>query len=489
MELNDAIRLVQRLYSRIDARRADNVRREDYYRGKQPLAFATEEWKKANAARYVGFSDNWVRPVVDAEAERIQHTGIKLEDNSAGAKLLWRQWLVNEMEMQSSQGFVTTLSSTRSYCLVWGEQDSSGNDVPVISWEHPSSVEIQYDWANPRRRVAALKTWADEVKEYATLYTPNEVWKFERPRVSANDERASQADQSRVIAAGNSGWVPRVVASDLTYPLRNPMGVVPMVEIPNRPILAGDPVSEIDGAISMQDAINLLWAYLFLAADYASMPARVVLGTEPPKLPILDSNGQQIGEKPVELKDLSEKRLLYIDDEAVKIDSWEAARLDVFTQTIETAIAHISAQTRTPPTYLLTMSGLSNVSADGLKASEIGLVRKTLEFQTFATPAIREIHRLNALAMDENGLAEEVRTATISWANPEIRSDSQMADALLKKKSIGYPFEYLLEQDGLSPEEVSRVMQMRQDELWDPQIEAALRPEAQVTPNAAPVTD
>jgi hypothetical protein len=74
------------------------------------------------------------------------------------------------------------------------------------------------------------------------------------------------------------------------------------VEFANRPMLGGEPLSDIAGTIAMQDAINLLWAYLFVAADYASMPARVVMGQEPPKMPILDENGQKIGEKPVDIE-------------------------------------------------------------------------------------------------------------------------------------------------------------------------------------------
>jgi hypothetical protein len=118
---------------------------------------------------------------------------------------------------------------------------------------------------------------------------------------------------------------------------------------------------------------------------------------------------------------------------------------------------------------------MSNVNGEGLKASEIGLVKKTGEFQTHANPAIRDVYRLIALAMGDKALAREVRFATVTWANPEIRSDSQMADALGKKKAMGYPLEYIMELDGLSPVEVERVMAMHEAELNDPQIEAAMR--------------
>lgn len=471
MDADAALQLVNRIYARLNARRPEIDQREEYRAGKQPLSFATDEWRKANAARYAGFSDNWCAPVVDAESERIKHTGIKIGDDAAAGAVLWEQWLLNEMEMQSSQGFVTTLNDARSFVLVWG----SSADEPVVTWEHPSSVEVEYDWQNPRKRSAALKTWVDGDTEFANLYTADWLWKFERPRSQGKNDRDSQATQARLKGASEGSWVAREVPGEV-WPLENPMGEVPIVEIPNRPMLGGDPISEIHGVMPMQDAINLLWAYLFLSADYASMPARVVLGQGPPQTPILDkATGAVIGQRPVDIKDLQEKRLLYLSGKDTTINSWEAAKLDVFTDTIEIAVGHIAAQTRTPPTYLVSKTGMSNVNGEGLKASEIGLVKKTLEFQTFASPALREVYRLIALAMGDKGLAQKARLATISWMNPEIRSESQLADALLKKKQIGYPLRYLMEIDGLDPLEVDRVMAMREEELNDPQIAAAMR--------------
>lgn len=487
MDAEAALALTNSIYARIQGRRPVFEKREDYYEGKQPLAFATREWKRKNAARYSGFSDNWTRPVVDAEGERAQHTGIKIKDSADAAAKLWEKWLLNEMEMQSSQGFVSTMTNSRSFVIVWGNPD---DDEPTISWEHGSNCDIEYDWENPRKRTAALKTWADDSTEYATLYTATEVWKWQRKRSESQLDSRSQADQARVRGnnATTGGWLQRQSPSDNTWPIPNPIGDVPVVEMPNRPILAGDPVSEIAGVMAMQDAINLLWAYMFLAADYASMPARVVMNQAPPKIPILDANGQKIGERQVKIDDLSEKRLLFLTGEA-KIGDWPSAQLSPFTDAIETAVGHIAAQTRTPPTYLVTKTGMSNVNGEGLKASEIGLVNKTLEFQTYISPALREVYRLVALAMGDIALARQARLATISWKNPEIRSESQLADALLKKKQMGYPLEYLMEIDGLDPVEIERVMAMAEAESFDPQLERAQRGLSQIgdTPGSGDV--
>lgn len=465
MDATEALKLVTRIYTRLNARRPEIDVREAYKRGEQPLSFATAEWRKANAERYVGFSDNWCAPVVDAEAERIRYTGMKIlgadgKPSSAG-KFLHEQWLLNEMEMQSSQGFVTTLTAARSFVIVWGDRRT---DEPVVTWEHPSNVEIEYDWANPLIRKAALKTWVDETMEYGTLYTPEYIWKFERKRIPHTTERDSQAQQSRTGIAEDGGWVARVPVEDLTWPLNNPMGVVPVVEVPNRPTLKGDPVSEIQGVIPMQDFINLMWAYLMLAADYASMDARIILNASPPLVPILDNAGKKIGDKPLDIKELREKRLLFVAGEHASIDSWKSAALDVFTDTIDVAVGHIASQTRTPPTYLVSKVGMSNVNGEGLKASEIGLNKKVLEFQSFAAPALREVNRLIALAMGDEALAREVRLGQVTWMNPEIRSEAQLADMLVKKKSIGYPLEYLMELDGVEALDIPRILAMKEAE-------------------------
>lgn len=481
MDQAAALLMVNRIYTRLNARRPEIETREKYYNGDQPLSFATDEWKKANAQRYAGFSDNWSAPVVNAAAERIRYTGMKILGSdgkpSDAGRVLHEHWLKNEMEMQSSSGFVTTLTTSRSFVIVWGDKYT---DEPVVTWEHPSNVEIEYDWANPLIRKAALKTWLDDEKEYATLYTPGSVWKFERSRSSALNERDSQVKQAREVSESSGSWAPRLVGNEV-WPLPNPMGVVPVVEVPNRPTLKGDPVSEIAGVMPMQDAINLLWAYLFLAADYASMPARVVLNSSPPMIPITDADGNITGKRPVDMKELAEKRLFYVTGDGSSINEWTAARLDVFTDTIDVAIGHIASQTRTPPTYLVSKTGMSNVNGEGLKASEIGLNKKVLEFESFAGSALREVNRLIALAMGDDALAMQVRLGVVTWMNPEIRSEGQLADMIVKLKSVGFPLEYLMELYGIDPLDIPRIIVMRDKEmLLDPVLQAG-RTFSQVT--------
>lgn len=455
MDVDVALRLTNRIYARLNARRPEIQEAEEYRDGKQPLTFATEEWKKANAARYSGFSDNWCGTVVSAEAERLKPTGFTGFD-AAGS--VWEDLKRNEFDSQFAQGVHTALTARRMYVIVWGDPSS---DEPVVTVEHPANVEIEYNAENPRVRDAALKTWVDDSTEYATLYTPRQLFKWSRPRFTVKSEGTSLAEQRRETHGVDGGWEPR---SESGWIVPNPLGTVPVVEIANRPTLKGDPISEIAGVIPMQNAINLLWAYLFLAADYASMDARVILASDPPMIPILDKDGKPVGSRPVDMKDLREKRIITLSGDNAKIDSWKAASLDIFTDTIEIAVGHIAAQTRTPPHYLVSNKGLSNLPADALKAAETGLTKKAGEFITFTDPALREVARLVRLVRDDRAGAEAARTGLVTWESPEIRSESQLVDALQKKAAIGWPFESLLEEYGKSPDEIKRLMGLRDRE-------------------------
>lgn len=471
---DQALRQVLYLYGKLADRKRGIEQAEAYYRGSQRLRFASDKWAEYNADRYREFCDNWCAPVANSSAERLRVDGFRLDEDpqvSPTEKALWRDWQANDLEAQSSQGFLHSIIARRSYVLVWGDLDT---DEPVATWERADQVIVDYDVERPGRRTYALKTWCDEKVEYATLYTPDQVWKWQRPAVEQGHSYVGIPPGARgyqffattsglaVPLQNDTGWKPREGSDPNLMP--NPLGVVPVVEFPNRPMLGADPLSDIAGTIAMQDAINLLWAYLFSAADFASMPARVVMGQEPPKIPILDDSGQVIGQKPIDMKKLTEDRLLWLTGANTKIGQWDAAKLDVFTQVIETAVTHIAAQTRTPPHYLILGKGMVNVSADGIKAAETGLVSKVGEQQLFFSPPTREVFRLFALVRQQQKLADDIRFGQVVWKDAEHGSEAQLVDALQKLGALGFPFPWIAEKYGLSPTEVERVLAMRETE-------------------------
>ena len=124
MDVVEALKLTERIYVRLNSRRSAVDRLEKYYGGDQPLSFATEEWKKANASRYSGFSDNWCGTVVNAEAERLMPIGFTGIDRGAQVSL-WDELQRNEFDAQFSQGVVTSLTTGRAFVIVWPD-DAGG---------------------------------------------------------------------------------------------------------------------------------------------------------------------------------------------------------------------------------------------------------------------------------------------------------------------------------------------------------------------------
>jgi hypothetical protein len=456
----EALQLVDLLEKELSNRRLEIDRNEQYYRGKQPLKFASDEFRKYHGSRYREFSDNWVQVVSDSPVERLTVTGVMPSGMTEADSESWRVWQMNGLDADSQLGFLGAVNSARSFVLVWGNPDDP--ETPEVTFEDASQCIVVYEPGSRRRRRAALKRWEDGSDDYATLYLADEVWKFKRGRQGQAQKSVNMLDADDEL----NKWEVRDMG-DEPNPQPNPMGVVPMVELPNKPTLVSDPISDVSGVIAMQDAVNLLWAQLFTAADYASFPTRIVLGAERPVVPVLDEAGQIVGERPVDMEKFAVDRVQFFSGDDVRTAEWSAANLNAYTDIVEVAVGHIAAQTRTPQHYLI--GKISNLSADALLAAETGLVKRVEEKQIWFGQALREVFRLVALAQGDEAKALAIAGGRVLWADAESRSQAQLTDALVKLKSIGFPFEFLALKYGITPTELVDLLAMRDREaLADP---------------------
>lgn len=462
LTLGEAQQLVNTLESELTIRASWADKADDYYRGRHPLRFASEEFREYFAARYSDFSDNWVPVVADAPVERLTVQGFIPYEGEFDSEA-WRVWQVNNMDTDSQLGFLGAVTGARSYVLVWGDPDDP--DTPCVTCEDAGQAIVAYEPGSRYRRRAALKRWQDGERMFATLYTKDELWKFERalervekPQMLAEfDEQAAQ-------------WLPRDV--DEPNPQPNPMGLVPMVELPNRPVMAREPLSDVAPVIPLQDAVNLMWAELFTAADFAALPQRYILGADKPTVPVFDSEGKKLYDKEVDLRDLNLRRLFWVEGEGASAGSWPAANLEVYSNVIEAAIGHLAAQTRTPQHYLI--GKMANLSSDALIAAEAGLVKRVQEKELWFGAALREVQRLVALAQGNKGKAGAYRAGRILWADSESRSQAQLVASLVQLKGIGWPFEDLARRFGLNPDEVAQLLKMRDREAQQDPVLAML---------------
>ena len=318
-----AVSTLNMLVEELHKRQVEVTTLDDAYRGLFKLKYASTDFMDFFANRYERFSDNWCAIVADAPHERLEPVGIRLKGEQSGDDALWTAWLDNDADQLCDLAMLDAIIAKRSFALVWGTPD----DEPRITWEHPSQCIVGYD-PETRLRKAGVKLWADDTHEYATLYLPDEIWKFQRSKVK------SRLELPRHLVEGD--WALRDEER-----IDNPLGKVPLVELANRPRLVGEPLSDIAGTMAMQHAINLIWAQLFVAIDSGSWPQRVIYGAEMPTVPILDQNGQEVGERPIDLKKFAQDKAIWLEDPNVKIDQWSATNLKAYTDIIEIAVGHI----------------------------------------------------------------------------------------------------------------------------------------------------
>lgn len=432
-----------RLRAKLERRRKAAKKWSSYYDGDHPLLFASPEFESQTGGLFEGFSDNWCATVPDATVERLVPLGFRLEDGTLD-KAAGRAWRGSECDVEIGLALLEALITGRAYALVW-KPDGINTE---ITFEHASSAVVEYVPGRRRLRAAGLKVWRDWSMEFATLFTPNMVYRWQRPSRDGGQWTGRTAGLSR----GEPSHIP------------NPLGAVPLVELPNRGRLHGSPRSELRTVVPLQDAVNTLWAHLMTASDNLALPARAVLGMDRPVREIVDpESGEVVGEEDEPLDRFRSDRLLWLERDTARIAEFSAADLENYLKVISTAVEHIAAQTRTPPTYMV--GTLVNVNADALVASEAGLVAKVTERQRHFGAGLREVMRLEALAAGEADRAASLALGSVVWRDPQFRSDSQYSDALVKLKSIGVPDEALWERiPGVTPDEITRWKSMRDDQ-------------------------
>lgn len=446
---------LRELYKRIVARRPIAQKLANYYDGKHNLAFASEKFLETFGGVFRAFADNWTRIVVDACEERLNIEGFRIPAkqsvekgaavaNEAAGREAWRMWQENELDAQSQIAHTEALLHGAAYVTVWPGDDPATPDVTV---EHASNAIVVSDTKRRRRRIAALRLYIDELGiEHAELFLPDGVWMYRspKPRVSGTDQNASW-----IVDADNGGFQ------------ENPFGVVPMVELCNRPRLyvarGIDPLfasSEIAQIIPLQDALNVMFANMLVASESHAMPQRWLTGYEAER----DQKTNEVKPLPFD----SKSKVWWLEDPEATFGSFAAGDLGNYVKAIELGVQHIASMTETPPHYL--NGSADRLSGESVRAAESGLVAKTRRKFRWFGEGWEEVMRLCGTMTANEALATASRAETI-WADPETRTEAEHVDATVKLLALGLPPEYLWERIGMSPTEIERAKAMQADKL------------------------
>ena len=433
----------------LDARAAEAEVYEAYYDGLHPLQFATSKFREAFGALFGAFADNWCQLIVDAAVERLRVVGFRVTGDVSDDA--WALWQANGLDVESVIAHTEAGKNGRAFLLV-----DPNEGEPLITVEHASQVVVAHDPANRRNRLAAVKRWlGDDGFEYLTLYLPDLIVRYEsREAVSS----------PRIQAGQPTVWIPR--SDGGPFEAANPLGVVPVIPLENKPGVLGVAHSDLEPAIPLQNAINKLCTDLIVTSEYGAFPQRVVTGVEVPKDP---ETGQPLAS--AEMK-AAMSRLWTFKPPDARVTALPAADLLNFVNAIEMFVTHLAAQTRTPPHYLL--AKLVNMSGDALSVAEAGLVSKCRSKTLFFSDSWEEAI---ALALSSTGTDVETSDCEAIWANPERIAPGQLVDAEVKKKTLGVPLPMIWLELGYTPEQIVEMEKLEEARV-EAELEAAAQAEA-----------
>ena len=423
------------------------TKKDNYYQGKHPLAFATSRFRQTFGGLFGAFSDNWCPIVVDASAERLHVEGFRFGDAEEDDEDAAKVWQANNMDAASLMAHTEAVKLGKVYVLV---EPRPGSKAARITIEHPTQVIVRHNPGDRAIREAALKRWQEsDGTVMATVYTPKWVYKFQ------------SKEPLREGLPMEVEWVPREGVQAI---VQNPLGVVPVVPLYNEPTLLHGGRSDLETVMPLQDAVNKLVMDMIVASEFAAFRQRWATGIEIPET----DDGRAVSER----RFLSSVASVWaVEDDGAQFGEFSASDLKNYTTAVAMLLQHMAAQTRTPIHYLL--AEMVNISADAIRAAETGLVAKVRKKMKHFGEAWEEVMRL-AL-----GLPQEPGDGETRWGDPETRSHAELADALVKAKMIGIPEEMLWERYGLSAKEIDKARTIRARELAQAALAGVVTPNTQ----------
>jgi hypothetical protein len=476
----DSIALIKRLSATIAARSTDYNRFDAYYNGEQGIRFQSPEHKLAFGKAFGKYSENFCGLVVDAVEERLDVEGFRFppqpaaedaeppdEDPGDGAdKDAWRIWQDNQLDASSQVAHTEALVKGVAYVLV-GQFESEwiGGRSPRITVEDPCEAIVEFA-PGTRERVVGMKRWEDVAQKvtFATLFYRDRIEKWQ-----TKTRRWANQFSSGIIAEPEA-WEQRFVDGE-RWPLPNPLGVVPLVPLVNRPRLVGEGRSEIADIIPIQDAINKLAIDEMVTSDTASFPQKWATGLEIPIDPVTG--------KSVESFQSAVDRFLSTAAPDAKFGQFPAAELTGYIDAIGQKVQAIASISRTPYHYFLQHGG-QPPSGESLKSSETGLVRKARRKQRHFGEGWEEVMRLAFKAKsDPRGTALDNESI---WADPESQTEAEHMDALTKLRTgLKVPLKQLWADAGYTPAQIARFIAMLQEEskLLKDTLVAPIEPEGE----------
>jgi hypothetical protein len=408
-------------------------RLERYVSGDHPLPVGDQRYVKAMHELQRRARTNYVQLVTVAPVERMHVVGFRFGDSGEADRDAAKIWQASDMDYQAPLLHFSAATFGDAYVTVSPPDPQTG--LPVLTVEDPRYFSCEMDPAKVNSPIAAVKLWQDDIagRTFAVVMTADGFYTYAGPAIT--DQDLTVPGLTRRLFGLSASW-------ELVSTEANPIGRIPVVRFPWVLSFRGKSFAEGEGVLDIQDRINQEVFNRLVISRAQAFRQRMIVGAKSPA-----DKGR--GKKPP--FDPGADVLWVLDNPDAKMFEAKEADINQLLAAIRDDVGDIAAITKTPPHYLL--GEVVNVSGDALKAAETGLVSKVkLRCRSMGWGWERAM-RL-AFAWMGDSRADDV-TSEVLWADPEVKSRAELADALTKEVSAGVPLELAMRRAGFLPEEIA----------------------------------
>lgn len=402
-------------FNEIRNKRGDLDTLFNYANGPQPLKYSTQKLAEGFGDVNTHFEVNWCSVIVDSALDRIQLSGFMVEDKAATEKI---KVLFDKLhlDIEADKAHGAALSTSQAYLIVW--KDSNGEFEAY--YNDPRLCAVFHDPAKPQNKTFAAKWFEhpDKRQEITLYYTDRiEHW------ISKKEQTGTALDKAS--------------AFQLESRETNPYRVIPVFELKTQ--------GEIFKVLTIQDAINKLFADMMMSSEFSTFPQRYIISQSDPGslknnpseiwwLPAGDGQGQQ-----------------------ASAGQFQASTLGNFSTEMDNLANRMFVITRTPKHYLMTTG--ANISGEALLAMEAPLVKKCKKRQREFGSQWQDIA---AFLLQLDGVTIDPSAITPIWERIESAQPKTEAETRQIAYNTGIPLITLLKREGWSEKEITAMAKDKQ---------------------------
>lgn len=347
----------------------------------------------------------WLSLVVDTFAQTLYVDGYRSEGSKENVSGPWRTWVANSMQARQVAIHRGALTYGHAYASALSGTALDGSDQAVLrGWSPRRCLALYEDSVDDWPRFALIL-----LQDGRTVRFFDDTFYYDVPMPAAGDF----PDDLPVVQVYHG------------------TGVVPIVRYQNTMELDGRVLGEVEKLVPLASRIDKTLFDRLLAQHYNSW--KIITATGLDELSA-DATDDEVAQAEAELS--QNRRVLATGNPDARFGVIPETALAPFVSAYESDIATLESVSQLPPSW---SSRLVNLSADALAAARAATTQKIFERKTNFGASHNQLLRLAAHIEGDAGAAKDFE-ATVTWADTEVRSLSQVVDAWGKAAAmLGVP--------------------------------------------------